>query len=258
MFQCARVPPLDLHVPRASPHVPPLPVSPQGLLHDGMKVLELTGPGGSADQDPIVTTENLGETASGAESCTCWVCAYYVAEMACEHHHITLHHAPCSTACLSCPVPRPLDQPAYCPPPLSNTPPPLTLHTLPPSPCRPPPTPHPHPHPHTHPHPQVWVRCRSSRSAARPTTPVHTAATPHPAGSTSRSARSCSHAAHPCRTGGCWGGMGSTGSARGVCGGGGVQAHVRPQVGHGMKDNCAYLEVCKAYKALITGCCQHM
>lgn len=32
----------------------------QGLLHDGMKVLEVTGPGGSADRDPIVTTENLG------------------------------------------------------------------------------------------------------------------------------------------------------------------------------------------------------
>jgi hypothetical protein len=32
----------------------------QGLLHDGMKVLEVTGPGGSADVDPIVTTENLG------------------------------------------------------------------------------------------------------------------------------------------------------------------------------------------------------
>jgi hypothetical protein len=33
----------------------------QGLLHDGMKVLEVTGPRGSADTDPIVTTENLGK-----------------------------------------------------------------------------------------------------------------------------------------------------------------------------------------------------
>jgi hypothetical protein len=58
------------NVPRSSPTHPFTPPSPpprpththtQGLLHDGMKVLEVTGPGGSADQDPIVTTENLGE-----------------------------------------------------------------------------------------------------------------------------------------------------------------------------------------------------
>ena len=32
----------------------------QGLLKDGMKVLEVTGPGVSADISPVITTENLG------------------------------------------------------------------------------------------------------------------------------------------------------------------------------------------------------
>ncbi|KAF6260138.1 pyruvate kinase [Scenedesmus sp. NREL 46B-D3] len=32
----------------------------QGILHDGMKVLQVTGPEGSADSTPIITTENLG------------------------------------------------------------------------------------------------------------------------------------------------------------------------------------------------------
>jgi hypothetical protein len=33
----------------------------QGILLDGMKMLEVTGPEGDADISPVVTTENLGE-----------------------------------------------------------------------------------------------------------------------------------------------------------------------------------------------------
>lgn len=34
----------------------------QNILHDGMKVLEVTGPDGPADVNPIITTENLGRS----------------------------------------------------------------------------------------------------------------------------------------------------------------------------------------------------
>jgi hypothetical protein len=40
----------------------------QGILHDGMKVLQVTGPDGCADTHPIITTENLGELLISASS----------------------------------------------------------------------------------------------------------------------------------------------------------------------------------------------
>ncbi|WIA36024.1 hypothetical protein OEZ86_007385 [Tetradesmus obliquus] len=46
--------------PDAAVHIGVRHAMEEGLLHDGMKVLQVTGPAGCADANPIVTTENLG------------------------------------------------------------------------------------------------------------------------------------------------------------------------------------------------------
>ncbi|WIA15846.1 hypothetical protein OEZ85_012601 [Tetradesmus obliquus] len=46
--------------PDAAVHIGVRYAMEEGLLHDGMKVLQVTGPAGCADANPVVTTENLG------------------------------------------------------------------------------------------------------------------------------------------------------------------------------------------------------